>query len=243
MDYRSFAYGALGLLVVHVANAAIVYDSVDSGASSAVGYNGPQDGGSTTLIGNSFTSSTPDFSSISLLLSVGASDAGSFMIYLVPDNGSGGGNGLAGDPTISSGSPSYSFTSFTGAQLLGTYSDSSLTSTPSLLTIASVTSTITTANQEYWVVLAANAGSAAGPGSSVQWSYNSDNTDPGSTGQSFINNYAGGSLLPVAQDNAGGIYQMSVSTVDAPEPATIAILGGGIAGLGLFRRRRAEKKA
>lgn len=226
MNYRSLAFGALGLLVANVAKADVLYDNV-SGVPSA-GYSGPSDGYSTDIVGTSFTAGSPDFSSISLLLARGNDvTTGSTMIYLVPDNGSGSGSGQAGLPTIEDNLGN--FTSLSGSQLIATVSDASLSNTFSLVNIW-VNPTITTQNQEYWVVAISNASS------SFEWSYAGDASGVGTGGQAWINDSGGSNLLPVS-DVSGG-YQMIVET---PEPTTVAILGAGLAGLGYFRRKVAKK--
>ena len=70
-------------------------------------------------MGASFTAASPNFSSISLELSANnSSDGGSVMVYLVPDNGSGGATGIAGAPTTENALGN--FTNLNTAELVGT---------------------------------------------------------------------------------------------------------------------------
>jgi hypothetical protein len=93
-----------------------------------------------------------------------------------------------------------------------------------------VSPAITSPNNEYWV------GLVPGSGSSADWYFGSANDGLGVAGQSnFFANTGGGSTT---QTNAslvgGGPYDLIVST---PEPASLSILGVGLAGIGYFRRR------
>ena len=224
MKYRILAIGALTLLATASANATVYFDNT---SAVSAGSDGPA-ADATTIMAGSFTAAASDFSSINILLSASNSaDGGSALVYLVPDNGSGGSNGLAGAPTTENGLGA--FTNFGGAQLVGTILDSSLSASPSLASLW-VSPSITTQNNEYWLELAPTAGA------SLAWSFDSDGSGTGVANQAYINNFAGGNLLPA--NDTDGAYQFSVET---PEPATIAILSGGLVGLGFFRRRKPNK--
>ena len=228
MKCRSLALGGIALLAVNaanVANAGVVFDNVTGVPST--GFSGPSDGGPTLTMGASFTAATPDFSSISLLLAAGSSSTtGSTLLYLVPDTGGGSGNGQSGLPAIEDNTGT--FTSLAGSHLIGTISDTALTSSFGLKSFW-VSPALLTTNQEYWVVAISDASS------SFEWSYAGDDSGVGTGGQSYFNDFAGSNLLPTS-DSSGG-YQMVVET---PEPAAIAILGSGLVGLGFFRRRTAR---
>jgi len=219
MNPRILAVSALALLSAHAASATTYFDTV-TGTSSG-GTDGANDG--VTVIENSFTASTPNFTLIQLLLSAASpGDGGAAQVYLVPDDGSGGAAGVAGNPTQTFASGSA------GSQLLGTVTDSSLSTTPSL-TALSVSSPIATLDDEYWVAVVLNGAS------SLQWTYNTDDSGVGTAGQAYYNNLPG--QIGVFQDSVSPPYAMIVAT---PEPGTLAILGVGLAGIGFIPRRQAR---
>jgi hypothetical protein len=230
MNTRFLAVGALAMLTAHAANATVYFDSVNV-TNPQSGFDGLSDG--TAAMADSFTASTQNFNQVSLLLAAGTpSDGGSASVFLVPDNGTGT-LGVAGSPTAAFSSGVFS--SFTGAQLLGVIKDSSLATSGSGATLTSlaVSPAITSPNNEYWI------GLVPGTGSSADWYFGSANDGLGVAGQSsfFANtpSRGGGSTT---QTNAslvgGGPYDLIVST---PEPASLAILGVGLAGIGYVRRR------
>jgi hypothetical protein len=230
MNIRPLALAALAILTSHLANAAVYLDTVNV-TNPQFGFDGLSD--NTAAMAVSFTAPAQDFSQISLLLGAGNPlDGGSASVFLIPDNG-GGSPGVAGTPTATF--PGGVFSNFTGAQLLGVISDSSLALSGSGATLASlsVSPGITTPNSEYWI------GFVPGAGSSADWYFGSANDGVGVVGQSnfFANTLAGGGGS-TTQTNAslvgGGPYDLIVST---PEPASIAILVVGLAGLGYCRRR------
>ena len=154
------------------------------------------------------------------------------MVYLVPDDGSGAPD-VAGSPLLNGAGAS-----FVDAVLLGTILDSSLDVSgtgPSLVKltvtpaeVASVTSH--TSDDEYWIGLVASGSS------SIEWDLSNPDDAPGLVDQADFNNQLGTFSDP------GGAYQMIVAgNVSAPEPTTLAILGGGLAGIGYVRRRKAKK--
>jgi hypothetical protein len=200
---------ALALLLAHSAQATPI-DLLDTlTGQTTAGADGWNNGVSEAAV--SFTSPMPGSFVVQLLLSASApSDGGSFGVYLVPDTGSGAGPGMAGAPGAISGS-----------QLIATVADSTLSTTEAVQRF-DVTSTISTANNEYWVALVTNAGS------SVDWSWNSGSGYVGAAGQEYYNTTGGVDTITDSPYSA---------TVAAPEPADLAVLGIGLIGLSIARRR------
>jgi hypothetical protein len=132
MKTRILAVSVLAMFSANIAHADVVFDSLNIAAGS---FNARSDGFTEQpLAASFFTSGPPDFSSITLELAATApADNGSIGVYLVPDDGTGGGLGKAGSPTYTPGGAT--FTAFTGAQQVGTILDSSLSTSPSAVTV------------------------------------------------------------------------------------------------------------
>jgi hypothetical protein len=232
MVSRILALSALAMLTANVAHATTYFDTINTPAVFGGNADGPSDG--VNLMAASFdVPGTPNFTSVTLALTADTpSDGGSTMVYLVPDDGSGALD-MAGFPMLNGAG-----TNFANAVLLGTILDSSLDITgtgPSLTTltisptqIASVTSS--TADNEYWIGLIASGSS------SIEWNVTDPDDGPGLIGQSGYNN-----AVSVFDDSTGAYQMMASGNVPTPEPTTLAILGGGLAGLGYVRRRKAKK--
>ncbi len=219
MQTRFLVAGAIAVLMAHPANATVYFDSTTV-ANLLSGSDGRPD--NNTYEAASFTAATPAFSQLSLSLSdTTPSDAGSIFVYLVPDNGAGGANGVAGAPvTIAPAS----------SQLIGTISDAKLSSTPSPTTLffSPPAVSLATANQEYWVELDPSNSSNG------MWEYGAGGSFAGSAGQKNLD-----TVFPNPSADVVGTYDLVVAT---PEPTSLAILGAGLACLGFFRRP-SEKKA
>ena len=123
------------------------------------------------------------------------------------------------------------------AVAVASINDSSLanyaTSGTQLVTISNIPNSLgkITANNEYWVELLPQS-------SSVEWASNIDGTGVGTANQASYTDVAG-VVYPDNGSQGAGAFALRV--VDAPEPATIGLLGAGLAGLGYFRRRQRTK--
>jgi hypothetical protein len=236
MKLRFLTITALALLASQGAHAGTIFNS--NVTQPPAGNDGNSDQVSAMAV--SFTTTqVPNIASL-VLSAANPTDGGSIMVYLVADDGTGAGAGFAGNPTYTSSGAA--FTGFTNGVLLGTIADSSLTSTPTVQSLSissSAFSTISglTSNQEYWIGISVGDGSG-------EWAY-----DPAlaeGIGYAGQNNFAfitandpPGTTYPDLPLSEGlGPYQL---TVAVPEPISLSIMGVGLIGLGVARRRAARK--
>jgi hypothetical protein len=243
MHTRILALAALAFLTANSAKATTYFDTI--GASDALNGSADGAGEGSSLVAQSFSvPGTPNLS-VTLALSADpvANDTGSFMVYLVPDDQSGGGVGMAGNPlTVNSLIAATGFAS--SSVLLGTVSDSSISDnvlSPTLLTFLIPSSDLLALNaanggntdQEYWI------GLATGTSSTIEWSETGDTTGIGLTNQEYFDNQSNSFGETYLID---GSPELTItSAADAPEPATLAILGAGLAGIGYVRRRKVKQ--
>jgi hypothetical protein len=229
--------GLLGLALVFSqnANATTYFDTI--GAVNVANLNQGTDGASegATYVAQSFAvSGTPDLSVTLALSTMGTT--GSVLVFIVPDDGSSGFNNVAGYPsTVGNGSGMTGYDPLSvqiGAVLDSTLSQDA--TNPTLVSFGISGSTLaqlSVGNNEYWI------GIILEDGSSAEWSTTSEDPGIGTNGQSYFDD---------AGNSFGNSYDLSFGepelTVQAPEPATLAIIGSGLFGLGVFRRRKSSKK-
>lgn len=224
MRSRFLALSVLAVLAAPAANATVVYDTINTPSAG-----GTQDGASDglTYLTNSFQVAG-GFNSITVSLLLAAAtpgDGNSLSVYLVADDNSGS-SGVAGLPSWS-----------ISHHLIGTIADSSLGTSPSVATVSAVLTSPASTNNEYWleVVLGNSSadwyGSAPGDGVGI-----AGQSAGWGTAQSDLGvYYPGGLASGISPISATGSYGAEISV---PEPATVGLLGVGLAYLGTLRRRK-----
>lgn len=107
---------------------------------------------------------------------------------------------------------------------LGTVDSNSVTDAFAIYTVNLLSNPTLTQGVRYWIGLSATD-------TPVNWAWSFDLSGPGVAGEYFSNNING------VASNLNGPYEMLLTT--APEPASILLIGGGLAAIALVRRRRA----
>lgn len=248
MKYLGLVAGLAALVAAGSAHADTIYDTL-SGQSANYSYAI----GSHSPVGASFNVAyTEALSSVTLGLTdksgtcgtatVGAycTDSGSITVYLVQ-----GSNGM----------PASSGLTLTNAINLGTILDTSIAyggngsgpgSNP--LTNITLSANVALTSGEWWIELVST-------NTTAKWGLLTAATATGTVGTPTTGWYTAG--LGGPDSIIGGVSSNSnmngngpspndeyfMMTVNAPEPATLSIIGAGLFGLGMIRRRKAQKTA
>jgi hypothetical protein len=194
-----------------------------------------------------FVPTATNLSDVSLQLTANnPADGGSVLVFLVSDTGTGA-PGIAVNPQFTGTGSSLALTN---AIQIGSIADSALPSTAAGALFKFNTS-ISVGPGEYWLVAESTVGTA-GAASTGKWVFDAASYTGGigTAGQSvFWQAGATGSpsagapgtfsdTLVSSDPLVPGTNNLYLAQVEAPEPLSIALLGVGIAGIGVARRRR-----
>jgi hypothetical protein len=174
------------------------------------------------------------------------SDGGSVQVFLVSDTGTGG-TGVAANPLFTGTGTSLALTS---ATQIGSIADS-LLPTAAAGSLFSFNTSVSVNPGEYWLAVENTLGTG-GAASTAKWVFDTTpyTAGTGTGGQSVfwqagaIGSPSAGApgtfsdTLDSSVSSVPGDNNLYLAQVNAPEPLSIALLGVGVAGIGIARRRR-----
>jgi len=233
----AFLAGSMALMLASPASADVIYDTLHQGG--LLSATGIPNLGPLAISFDVPTATT--ITDVQLLMNaITPGDGGTVMVYLVPDDGTGGGTGKAGSPSGG--------TAFNGKSLIGTIADSQLVAATTngpgqQASVINLPESLSVAAGEYWLGFTEDSGGSAklvfdlnytpGPGNSIGTAFQNDFSNQGGS----LENYPVNTVFapPIVATGGARAFEALIST---PEPTSLTLMGVGLASLGFFRRRR-----